>query len=103
MSQNHTWRKITRVSPTDMTQLSVYWITRTPLPRPVRRRAVEAGILHDGQPPMFTHEGTKWMLEHAPRSKWSPPRGAAWQEKNPIEGSGDIPVTRAPAWAGPYR
>lgn len=71
-SNSHEWRKITRVSPSDMTQLCAYWITRQTLPRPVRRRAVEAGILHPGTPALFTHEGTVWMLEHAPRSPWSP-------------------------------
>ena len=73
MSQSHEWRKISVVSPADMTQLAVFWITRQTLPRPVRRRAVEAGILHDGQPPLFTHEGQVWMLENAPRSRWSAP------------------------------
>jgi hypothetical protein len=65
--------KISAIPPADMTQLVAFWITRSPIARPVRRRAVEAGILHPGQPPLFTHDGTRFMLEHAPRSPWSPP------------------------------
>jgi hypothetical protein len=62
--------KISAIPPADMTQLAAFWLTRAPIARPVRRRAVEAGILHPGQPPLFTHAGTQFMLEHAPRSPW---------------------------------
>jgi hypothetical protein len=63
------------ITASDMAQLCAFWITRTTLPRPVRRRAVEAGILHPGQPPMFTFQGSLFMHEHTPRSKWEPPKG----------------------------
>ena len=95
MTRSHEWHKITTVSPSDMVQLCAYWITRQTLPRPVRRRAVGAGILHEGQPPLFTHEGTVWMLEHAPRSKWEPP-----SERSPLHVSARTALVATAVIAG---
>lgn len=57
----------------DFTQLVKFWFDRTPLPRPVRRRMVDIGMLHPGTPSLFTHNGMRFMLEHAPRSPWNAP------------------------------
>lgn len=103
MTRSHEWRKVTAVSSSDMAQLCVFWILRRTLPRPVRRRAVEAGILHDGQPPLFTHEGTVWMLEHAPRSPWSPPISETKRQEHGISSLHAALACAVLIGAGPYK
>lgn len=65
------------VTRADFTQLVKFWFDRTPLPRPLRRRMVEIGMLHPGSPTLFTHNGTDFMLAHAPRSPWPDNRTSA--------------------------
>lgn len=59
-----------RVTRADYAQLIKFWFDRSPLPRPLRKRMEAIGMLHPGTPTLFTHSGTDFMREHAPRSTW---------------------------------
>ena len=70
----------TWISASDATQLTNFWWGRSVLPRPVRRRLEAAEMIaysYISGTWVLTAKGYSFMVEHAPRSPWSPPKNAA--------------------------